>query len=320
MTSSKLWLITGGAGYIGSHISNTLFRLGYKIVVLDDLSTGNFKNLDPRIKLIIGDIGDKVLLEDLFSKTQFFGVLHLAAKKNALESNEKKRLYESVNIISTKLLLTTALKNNIKNIIFSSSAAVYGNPTEMLKSHENCHLAPINYYGVTKLVIEEYLNELQSKFDFNVVIFRYFNVVGFSPNYLDFTNGINLVSKLIESIKYEAKFRIYGKSLNTKDGTPIRDYINILDLVSAHVEIINRLIDQVMPSNLTLNLGSGEGKSVLEVIEKFQSKIGRAIDFEFVSNRIGEPTSMVSDSTLANIYLNWYPNTDPFSLIDLSNI
>lgn len=320
MTSSKLWLITGGAGYIGSHISNNLFRLGYKIVVLDDLSTGNFRNLDPRIKLMIGDIGDKVLLENLFSKTQFFGILHLAAKKNALESNVRKELYESVNIISTKLLLTTALKNNVKNIIFSSSAAVYGNPTKILKSHENCHLAPINYYGITKLVIEGFLNELQSKFDFNLVIFRYFNVVGFSPNYLDFTNGINLVSKLIESIKYEKKFRIYGKNLDTKDGTPIRDYINVLDLVSAHVAVINRLIDQVMPSNVTLNLGSGEGKSVLEVIEKFQSQIGRAIDFEFVSNRIGEPASMISDSSLANINLNWYPNTDPFSLIDLSNI
>jgi UDP-glucose 4-epimerase len=320
LTSSKLWLITGGAGYIGSHISNTLFRLGYKILVLDDLSTGNLKNLEPRIKLIIGDIGDKALLEDLFSKNQFFGVLHLAAKKNALESNAKKEVYELVNIISTKLLLTAALKNNVKNIIFSSSAAVYGNPTDILKSHENCHLAPINYYGITKLVIEEFLNELQSIFDFNLVIFRYFNVVGFSQSYLDFTNGVNLVSKLIESIKYEKKFRIYGKNLNTKDGTPIRDYVNVLDLVSAHVEVINQLINQVPPSNLTLNLGSGEGKSVLEVIEKFQTKIGRAIDFEFVSNRIGEPTSIVSDSSLANISLNWYPNTDPFSLIGLGNI
>lgn len=318
--NEKYILITGGLGYIGSHTCIELLKEYDKIIVIDNLSNSSIFVID-RIKkisnvdinFIHGDILDKEKLEYLFKNYNIKAVIHFAGHKSVSESVKYPIKYYRNNVLGSLILIEVMKKYDCKRIVFSSSATVYGQPKDVPVT-ENSSLQPINPYGKSKLMIEEVLNDLyESDRDWSIVILRYFNPVGAHESTLIGEDPNGIPNNLMPFISQVASGKrdilsIYGNDYNTPDGTGIRDYIHIVDLASAHVKALNYTYSN---KKLTkLNIGTGIGYSVLEVVNAFQNISSQKIPYKFVNRRSGDINISFADVTKSKEVLNWKAKYD----------
>lgn len=300
-------LVTGGAGYIGSHTVLALRAQGYPVVVLDDLSTGNAALLHAEAKFYQGDIADTALLTRVFNENKIGAVMHFAAKLIVAESIANPELYHQNNVEKFSVLMNAAANANVPHVIFSSTAAVYGEPANM-PVNEDAPCAPINPYGESKLRAEEILRQQKM----NHVILRYFNVAGADPAGRagqmrpEATHLINVAAEVV--IKKRDQMQIFGVDYDTPDGTCIRDYIHVSDLADAHVKALQYL--ETGRESVTLNCGYGHGYSVAEVIDVASATVHYPLPVTLAERRAGDPPILVADTTRIREVLNWTPLYD----------
>lgn len=300
-------LVVGGAGYIGSHMSLCLKEAGLVPIVLDNLSTGSREAvLD--CELIEGDIADKNVLDRVFSQHDFAIVMHFGSYIQVHESIQNPLMYYQNNVVGTLYLLETMLKWNVKKIIFSSSAAVYGEPL-YIPIDEQHPLKPINPYGHTKRMIEQMLEDCSSAYDLRYISLRYFNASGADPH-ARLGERRSFESHLIPLVLQAATsssimLTVYGKDYPTRDGTCVRDYIHVADICSAHLLALEALMNGC--SSQTYNLGNGHGFSVQEVIEVARQVTQCEIPVKEGARRFGDPASLIANPTRAMKELKWEP-------------
>lgn len=300
-------LVTGGAGYIGSHVVLSLIEAGYDVTVLDDLSLGSPENVAPQAHFIEGSTLELEDLEQCF-QSPVEAIVHLAAFKAAGESMVQPAKYSTNNLNGTVNLLNVAVEHGVDRFIFSSSAAVYGYP-KYLPIDEGHPLDPINYYGFTKLTIEALLKWYYQLKGLRFAALRYFNAAGYDPRGritgLE-QNPANLLPVVMEvAVGKRSKLNVFGDDYDTPDGTGVRDYIHVSDLAVAHVQALEYL-RQKAPT-LTINLGTGGGFSVLEVVSKAREVTGEPIPYEVVDRRPGDPDTLIASSNQAAEILGWSP-------------
>ena len=298
-------LVTGGAGYIGSHVVLSLCDNGEDVVVLDDLSSGTQNAIDDRAKFILGSTLNKKDTDTALDGVDV--VIHLAAFKAAGESMLYPAKYSQNNIVGTINLINSMIDQDVNNFIFSSTAAVYGYP-EYLPLDENHPLNPINYYGFTKLEIERILDWYNNLTGLKYAALRYFNAAGYDKegriNHLE-KNPQNLIPIVMEVASgFREKLKVFGNDYDTKDGTGMRDYIHVTDLAKAHIKAIDYLKDH---DSLTINLATGDSHSVLDVIEMTKRITNKEILYDFVDRRDGDPDQLFSSSSMASDLLDWQP-------------
>lgn len=317
-------LVTGGAGYIGSHTLISLHEAGYDFIVYDNLCNSSEKSLE-RVEKIInkkiifekGDIRDEKRLEEIFKTYDIDSVIHFAGLKAVGESVEKPLKYYDYNINGTQKLLEIMQKNNCKKIVFSSSATVYGDPASTPIKEEFPTGATTNPYGRTKYFIEEILKDLYiSDNDFKIVILRYFNPVGAheSGTIGEDPNGIpnNLMPFISQTAVGKREYlSVFGNDYNTHDGTGVRDYIHVVDLAFGHVKAIDYINKQNKNEKpLIVNLGTGNGYSVLDVVKAFEKASKRKISYKIIDRRSGDVAKCFADPSFAKKILNWEAKKD----------
>lgn len=305
MSESIKILVTGGAGYIGSHCVKELCAAGQRITILDNFSLGLHENIDPRVEGVIeGDIRSDADLDQALAGCE--AVFHFAAWKAAGESMTDPGKYANNNICGTLNLLNAMVRHKVKFLVFSSSAAVYGNP-QYLPIDEKHPTNPENYYGYTKLAIEENLRWYSQLKGIHFAALRYFNATGYDVDGQvrgKEKNPANLSPVVMETAAgMRAKMQVFGDDYDTKDGTCFRDYIHVNDLATAHLLAMNYIREH--DDNLVVNLGTGSGHTVLEVIEAARKVTGREIPYEIVGRRAGDPTGLVASCDLAREVLRW---------------
>ena len=298
--------VTGGAGYIGSHIVYELCDAGHEVTIFDDLSLGREENIDKRAKFILGSTLDNQQLNKALNDIGFDAVIHLAAWKAAGESMEKPEKYAVNNIIGSMNLLNAVADASIKNFVFSSTAAVYGSPS-CLPIDEKHPINPANYYGYTKVFVEDNLRWYSQLKGLNYVALRYFNAAGYDVQGRIMgmeKNPNNLLPIIMETAcGMRDKVQVYGNDYDTIDGTGVRDYIHVNDLATAHVLALNFLVDK--KKNLIVNLSTERGYSVLEAINEAKEITGKDIPYQIVGRRDGDPDKVIASFAKANKILNW---------------
>lgn len=301
-------LVTGGAGYIGSHAVKGLIDKGYDVVVIDNLETGYKSSIDKRAVFHQGDIRNADFLESVFSKEPIEGVMHFAANSLVGESMENPLKYFDNNVYGTQELLKVMIKHNIKHLVFSSTAATYGEPIRM-PIDEAHPTSPINPYGEAKLMMEKVIDWTSKASDLTYVSLRYFNVAGAHESGL-IGESHNPETHLIPIILQvpngkRASLSVFGNDYPTKDGTCIRDYIHIEDLIHGHILALEYLLEG--HKSEVFNLGSGEGYSILEMIAAAEKATGKNIPYEIVDRRPGDPAVLIASNEKAKNLLNWSP-------------
>ena len=309
-------LIVGGAGYIGSHVALEALNSGFNVIVFDDLSTGLKNNLDNSVQFIEGSTLSNSDLLKLFDTIEFDAIVHLAASKAAGESMIYPEKYSRNNIIGSLNLLNACISHNIKAFIFSSSAAVYGYPQSASIDEEH-PLLPINFYGHTKLQIEENLQWYAKLCGFNYASLRYFNAAGYDINKrikgLE-VNPQNLIPIVMESaIGLRSKIEVYGSDYNTKDGTGVRDYIHVSDLARGHIDSIKYILTE--HKNLTINLGTEFGYSVLDIINRTSEISKQKILYDIIGRRDGDSGKVIANTQLAKQLIGWEPKLSDLDTI-----
>lgn len=313
-------LVTGGAGYIGSHTCIELLNAGYEVVVIDNLSNANGKVIG-RIEEIAGrgvafyekDVRDEAALEEIFSREDIQGTIHFAGYKAVGESVEQPLMYYRNNLDSTLVLCGAMQRHDVKNLIFSSSATVYGNP-KAVPIREDFPLSVTNPYGRTKLMIEEILQDLHTADSgWNIVLLRYFNPIGAHKSGLIGEDPRGIPNNLLPYITQVAVGRlerlgVFGNDYNTKDGTGVRDYIHVVDLALGHVKAIGKFQEQGGVS--VYNLGTGKGYSVLEMVQAFEQASGRAVPYDIKPRRPGDIDACYADPQKAKAELGWEATLD----------
>ena len=309
-------LVTGGAGYIGSHMVLELGDAGERVVVLDNLSTGFSWAVAEGVPLITGDSGDQALVARLIRDHAIDAIIHFAASVVVPESVRNPLAYYRNNTMNTRALIECAANNGVRHFIFSSTAAVYGNPTET-PVKEDSPTQPISPYGWSKLMSETMLRDAGSAHDLRYVILRYFNVAGGDPSGRtgqSSKDATHLIKVAVETaLGRRPSLQVFGTDYPTPDGTCIRDYIHVTDLARAHSDALRHL--RSGGSSLTLNCGYGHGFSVLEVIEAVKRASGVDFKIELTSRRAGDPAQIVADSRQARATLGWQPRLDDLSTI-----
>jgi UDP-glucose 4-epimerase len=309
MTKTKI-LVTGGAGYIGSHAVLALQQSGYEVVILDNLVYGHQDFVDRQLhtELEIGDTNDRALLDNLFRKHNFAAVMHFAAYAYVGESVQAPDKYYRNNVVGTLTLLEAMQSAGIKQFVFSSTCATYGNPQQIPLTEEHPQ-NPINPYGATKLMVERILQDFDVAYGLKSVCFRYFNAAGADPegrlgeDHNPETHLIPLV--LMAALGKRPSVSIFGLDYPTPDGTCIRDYIHVGDLATAHVLGLNYLLKG--GDSDVFNLGNGNGFSVKQVIDTARQVTGRAIAVVESDRRPGDPPILVGSSAKAMNILGWQP-------------
>lgn len=300
-------LVSGGAGYIGSHAVVQLLDKQYDVVVVDNLSTGHQWAVDKRAPFYQCDIRNKKDLDKIFKKEKIDVVMQFAADIVVADSEKNPLKYYDNNVYGTISLLQTMLENNVKNIIFSSTAAVYGN-TEKVPVEEKDPLDPISPYGATKAFVERILDDCRKAYGLNYCVFRYFNVAGAHEKYpigQNVKKNTALIPIILEVASGERDFiGIFGNDYDTKDGTGIRDFIHVVDLVDAHILGINKLLKN---ESAIYNLGNGQGFSVLEMIEAARKVTDRPIPTKISPRRDGDIACSIASSEKAKRELGWMP-------------
>ena len=308
-------LVTGGAGYIGSHTCLELLNAGYDVTVVDNLSNSKEESLK-RVQELTGkslkfkkvDLLDRASLEDIFQDNDFGAVIHFAGLKAVGESVSMPLKYYHNNITGTLVLCETMSKFGVKNLVFSSSATVYGDQL-IVPLKEDFPCQPTNPYGRTKWMIELILQDLfVSDPSWNIALLRYFNPVGAHPSGRIGEDPKGIPNNLLPYIAQVAigrlpELKVFGKDYPTPDGTGIRDYIHVMDLALGHIKALHKL--QEKPGVVIYNLGTNQGFSVLEVLEAFERACGRRVPHKFVERRPGDVAISFADASKANKELNW---------------
>ena len=299
------FLVTGGAGYIGSHMVKYLQDKGFSVDVIDNFSTGNKWSIK-NCNVYEIDLLDKSALDYILSKSNYTAVFHFAAKSLVSESVLNEQMYIDNNVTASENLLEGIMKYNIKNIIFSSTASVFGE-INSLKIDESHPKNPINPYGNTKLRFEEILQEEANKLNINAVSLRYFNAAGADESGLIgeyHQPETHLIPSIFNNLMdQESIMNIYGNDHNTTDGTCVRDYVHVTDLVHAHFLAFKKLLNE--SGYFDFNLGNGNGFSVLEIIKACEIISKKKVNYQFVSKRLGEPEFLVADNSKAISELKW---------------
>ena len=304
----KTALVTGGAGYIGSHTVRELLKEDYNIIILDDLNKGHKESVPENVKLIIGDLNDTKLLDKIFSEENIDFVIHFAASIEAGESMTNPQKFFKNNTRNTMNLLESMLKHNVKKIVFSSTAAVYGEP-EYIPIDEKHPKKPTNYYGLSKLMIEQILEAYDHAYGLKFIALRYFNASGADMAGKigqDYTPDSHLIPIIIKAALGQRDcIKVFGTDYKTEDGTCIRDYIHVSDHARAHVLAIKSLYEKNQSDKI--NLGTRKGYSVKEVIDMVKEVSGK--DFKIIeeSRREGDPANLIAEFKKAELILGWAP-------------
>ncbi|WP_166143913.1 UDP-glucose 4-epimerase GalE [Methylosinus sp. RM1] len=309
-------LVTGGAGYIGSHMTLELLDAGEKVVVLDDLSTGFRWAVPQEVPLIVGDFGDAALLRDIFARHDIQSIIHFAAKIVVPESVADPLGYYSNNTAKARALLEAAVEAGVRRFIFSSTAAVYGDP-EHNPVTENESLKPVSPYGRSKLMVEWMLEDVSRAHDLSYVALRYFNVAGADPrgrSGQSTPKATHLIKVAVQAaLGLRPGMQVFGTDYPTPDGTCLRDYIHVTDLARAHLDALRHL--RGGGESLVCNCGYAHGFSVLEVIETVKRVSGVDFPVEFAGRRPGDPAAIVAANDRIRSRLGWTPRHDDLETI-----
>jgi len=321
---NKTILVTGGAGYIGSHACIELLNAGYEVVVVDNLSNSKIESLN-RVKTITDknivfyetDICNKKALSDVFSKHSIYAVMHFAGLKAVGESCQKPLMYYQNNVYGSLILTEVMTEANVKNLIFSSSATVYGEPDTVQYSEELPVYGATNPYGKSKAMVEDILKDLStadtlinSTTSWNIKLLRYFNPIGAHESGMIGEDPNGIPNNLIPYVSQVAvgkleQLSVFGNDYPTRDGTGIRDYIHVVDLVKGHLKALNAIENEQTGGCKAYNLGAGRGYSVLEIIQSFENITGKKINYKFVARRTGDVAENYADPSLALKELGW---------------
>jgi UDP-glucose 4-epimerase len=308
-------LVTGGAGYIGGHTTIALLDRREPPVVLDDLSTGVRAAVPWNVPLVVGDVGDVELVAQVIQKHRIDTILHFAAKIIVPESVVDPLNYYLSNTVKTRALLEAAVKGNVRHFVFSSTAAVYGNP-DFTPVSEDVVPAPLSPYGMSKLMSEQMLRDASAAYGFSHVILRYFNVAGADPagrHGQTTPNATHLIKVALETaLGRRSHISIYGDDYPTEDGTCVRDYIHVSDLANAHLIALDYL--RRGGESSTLNCGYGRGYSVKQVIDTIKRVAGTDFEVRQAPRRPGDPASIIADSDRL-MQLGWSPELDDLATI-----
>lgn len=311
------YLITGGAGYIGSHVVRAMTQAGERVVVLDDLSTGYESRVPEGVPLVVGSTLDREVLDRTIAEHGVTGVVHLAAKKQVGESVELPLHYYRENVIGLTVLLEAVAAAGVRNFLFSSSAAVYGMPDVDLVTEETPCL-PLSPYGETKLAGEWLVRAAGAAHGISTACLRYFNVAGAAAPELADTGVFNLVPMVFERLDAGESPRIFGDDYATPDGTCIRDYIHVEDLADAHLVAARKLAEWAEagePRDLTVNIGRGEGVSVTEMVELINEITGHTAEPLVTPRRPGDPARVVAAADRIHAELGWKARHDVRDMI-----
>ncbi|MHC5247665.1 UDP-glucose 4-epimerase GalE [Enterococcus sp. LJL90] len=301
-------LVLGGAGYIGSHAVDQLIEKGYDVAVVDNLLTGHRKAVHPDARFYEGDVRDKTFLTSVFKKESIEGVIHFAASSLVAESVANPLKYFNNNVYGMEILLEVMQEFNVKHIVFSSTAATYGEPKEM-PIKETTPTNPKNPYGESKLMMEKMMKWCDGAYDMKFVALRYFNVAGAKADASigeDHTPETHLVPIILQvALGQREILQIFGDDYDTPDGTNIRDYVHVEDLIAAHILALEYL--KAGNESNTFNLGSNNGYSVKEMLEAARKVTGKEIPAKISPRRAGDPSALVASSEKAKEILGWQP-------------
>ena len=314
--STATVLVTGGAGYIGSHAVLALLAAGYPVVVVDDLSTGNREVVPDTVTLVEGNVGDQELTATVIREHGVKAVMHFAGSLIVEESMSQPLKYYKNNTCVSRNLIETCIQEGIEQFIFSSTAAVYGNPAR-IPVDESAALDPINPYGQSKAMTELILRDACNNGPMRYIALRYFNVAGADPEgrsgqiIKQATHLIKVACELVNGKRRQMS--IFGTDYATPDGTCIRDYIHVSDLAEVHVRALEYL--RAVGGNQVINCGYGKGYSVREVLDTLQAIIGRKLDIQLADRRAGDPAALVSDNSLLCSLMDWQPKYNDLAQI-----
>jgi UDP-glucose 4-epimerase len=301
------WMLTGGAGYIGAHIVRAFDAAGLSVVVLDDLSTGIRESVPADVPFVQASVGDSEAVRAALREHGVTGVLHLAAKKAVAESVEKPLLYWDENVGGMRSLLQSCVDEGVDRVLFSSSAAVFGNPPVDFVTEET-PVAPMSPYGETKLVGEWMLRDLAAATGLRWAALRYFNVAGTAAPELADRSVNNLVPMTFRALTAGRNPQLFGDDYDTRDGSCIRDYIHVVDLAEAHAAAAARLDEA--PIGEVFNVGRGEGVTVTEVFATVREVTGIDFTVDVVGRRAGDPAAYFADATKIGKELGWTARLD----------
>jgi len=313
-------LVTGGAGYIGSHVVQQLAAAGERIVVLDNLGRG-FRQAVTAGTLVVGDVGDHALVSRLLKENQVDTVMHFAAHTIVPESVAEPLKYYGNNTCGTRSLLQACLENGVKHVVFSSTAAVYGMPAEGY-ADETSPTQPINAYGTSKLMSEWMLRDVAASSALRYVALRYFNVAGSDPTGRigQSTKGATLLTKVAceAMVGKRTHVSVFGSDYATPDGTGVRDYLHVVDLATAHLNALTYL--RARGPSVTLNVGYGHGYSVREVLRMVETVAGKPLVIREEARRAGDPPYLVARADRIRAELGWHPRYDDLAAIVSSSL
>lgn len=309
-------LVTGGAGYIGSHMVLELLDAGEAVVVLDNLSTGFVWAVDPRATLVVGDMGDQALVETVMRQHDVDAVIHFAARIVVPDSVADPLGYYLANTVKTRAVMAACVAQGVRHMIFSSTAAVYGTP-EVMPVSEEAPTRPESPYGTSKLITEWMLRDAAAAHDLTYVVLRYFNVAGADPKGRtgqSTPNATHLIKVAVQTaLGLRPKMDVFGTDYPTPDGTCVRDYIHVTDLVRAHLSALAHL--RAGGESMVANCGYGHGYSVKEVIDTVRAVTKVTFRADYAPRRPGDAAAVVADATRARTRLGWTPAHDDLTEI-----
>lgn len=312
-------LVTGGAGYIGSKICYDLTDLGYKVFIIDNLSTGHKDLINKKAKFFYGNITDYKLVDHILKKNKIKNIIHLAASLDVNESEKNPCKYYLNNVEGTNNILKVGCKNRIENFIFSSTCAVYGDLNKNFKVSENDFCNPISHYGKTKLICEFLIKSYADQYKFSYGILRYFNVAGademLRTGYCRSSSDqlFSNLARIFTSVSKQRTVNIYGNNYNTPDGTCVRDYICVSDLSKFHIKFLEK-ISKTKISKI-MNCGYGKGYSVLEIVKIFEKITKKKIYIKYLSRRKGDVPAIINNNKNFIKYFK-FGNKNKFNSID----
>lgn len=304
-------LVTGGAGYVGSAVCEALAKAGHHVVVIDNLSSGFQSLIEPDTTFYIGSYGSYDGVTEIIKNEQINAVVHCAAKSLVKDSVENPIAYYKTNVSESIELLRAVVDSGIKEFIFSSSAAVYGQPQSSPIS-EALPTSPINPYGETKVAFELALRAASIAHGINSIAFRYFNVAGATEASSELhANETHLIPRMVESARSGAEFTVFGDDYETPDGSAVRDYVHVADIADAHVRALDHFDASKSAGFIAMNIGSGIGTSVFDAAQEIGNQLGNdpeLINITIRGRRAGDPASLVADISLAKKTLGWQPS------------
>lgn len=300
-------IVTGAAGYVGSHVCHELLSQGFEVIAIDDLSTGKREFLDARVRFFQGKVQDEKVLREAFSKLKDpsqSGVIHCAGLKFAGESVKYPLEYYENNSVAVQVLIKAMAEFSINALVFSSSCSVYGSLKDLNPVSETSELNPVSPYGRSKLFAEKIISDAMSSSELKAVALRYFNVAGNAAGVGFDISPFNLLPNLYRAISSNSIFRVFGDDYKTPDGSCVRDYVDVSLLAKAHVVALQRLFSD-SPLEFAYNLGSGVGASVFEIVNAAKARIDANLRSESASARAGDPAQILADVSLAKRDLGW---------------